>query len=308
MNGRLGNQMFRYAFARMLQLQSEEKEEPLIFDFSNIWKEKKKEEMPGWEDSLKEFCVVAYSYYEGKKSILMQETTIMQKLVLGIVKAGDRLVRKKGTLSRIRWRKRFFRWMNRQGIYQMFTGYDYPYVWVAGKKILCAPFECARFPESIRKELLQEFVPKHPVLAKNKELLERICTSESVCVSVRRGNYLAYPGLNVCTVEYFERAAEKMCSMVERPIFFVFSDDVEWIRRNLCFPGETYYEEGADPAWEKLRLMYSCRHFIISNSTFSWWAQFLGQFPDKKVIAPDRWYNDEYVPPLYEDGWVTVEV
>ena len=87
MNGRLGNQMFRYAFARMIQLQGGG-EEPLCFDFSNILEEKKKEEMPGWEDSLRHFQVVPYEYYEKEGKLLWNETSLYEKAVLGVILTG----------------------------------------------------------------------------------------------------------------------------------------------------------------------------------------------------------------------------
>ena len=308
MNGRMGNQLFRYAFARMLQIAGGDPEEKLIFDFSNIEMERKKGEMPGWEDSLKDLHTAPYGYYGKKGGILMQETTFPEKAVLGFIKASDRLVGGGSTAKRLKWRRKFLPWMNRHGIYQMFTGYDYRWRYVPGRKLLAAPFECARYPEAIREVLLKEFTPIHDTPEKNLDLMRIITGTESVCVSVRRGNFLMYPKHNVCGADYFERAAQKMCSLVDHPVFIVFSDDVPWTKENLKLPGEVYYESGDDPAWEKLRLMYSCRHFIIANSTFSWWAQFLGTALDKKVIAPSIWYNDDYQPPLFERGWIRLEV
>ncbi|MDO5422583.1 MAG: alpha-1,2-fucosyltransferase [Eubacteriales bacterium] len=309
MNGRLGNQMFRYAFARRLQLESPDGKEPLAFDFSNIYAEKKKDEMPGWEDSLRHFQVVPYEEYKKEGKLIWNETNPGEKAVLALAMAGDRLVRKKGTNARLSWRKHFFKWQNAHGIYQIFVGYDYPFQWVKKEnKIVAGPFECARYCEEIRDVLVREFTPKYPVLEKNQAFFEKIRTTNSVCITIRRGNYLQYKALDVCTVDYFRRAVEKMRELVKDPVFFVFSDEIGWAKENLPIDGEVYYETGDDPVWEKLRLMYSCKHFIISNSTFSWWAQFLGQAPEKEVIAPKPWFHGEYQPPLYEKGWHVLEV
>lgn len=308
MSGRLGNQMFRYAFSRWLQIKGEEPAEALVLDFSNIEKERAKQEMEGWEDSLSHFQVAPYQYYPLGKNLLWEQIGWYEKIVLGFIMAGDRLVGRKGTISRLRWRKKFLPWLNKQGLYLLFTGYDYPFSWVKGDKILQGTFECARYCEEIRDTLLEEFVPRYPVREKNKELMEKILNTNSVCITVRRGNYQLYSMLDVCTAQYFERAAERIKKLVKDPVFFVFSDEVDWVKENVKIDGEVYYETGDDPVWEKLRLMYSCRHFIIANSTFSWWAQFLGKAEDKVVIAPSRWFNGEYQPPLYEKDWYLEEV
>ena len=133
-----------------------------------------------------------------------------------------------------------------------------------------------------------------------------------VCVSVRRGDYFseAYVGSRgICRVSYFRRAMEKLSQMVTSKItYFIFSDDPAWCRQNLDIPGKAIFEEeNALSIADKLTCMSICRHFIISNSTFSWWAQFLGTANDKIVIAPHKWSangDSNYVQKL--SNWTLV--
>ncbi len=306
MSGRLGNQMFRYAFARWL-MEQQKRQEPLFLDFSNIDRERKKNEMPGWEDSLRHFQVLPYERYRGAEKPSTALVTARERMILSSIRAAEYPLKKAGTNARLACHKKALPWLNRHGLYLLFVGYDYPFTAAPGmRKIVSGPFECARYPEEIRDILLREFVPKYPLQEESREMMDLITTTNSVCITVRRGNYLQYAALDVCSPSYFERAARRMAQMVDHPVFFVFSDDVEWCR-SLDLPGEVYYESGNDPVWEKLRLMSACRHFIISNSTFSWWAQFLGRAQDKKVIAPGRWFNGEYQPPLREHGWYLMD-
>ena len=113
---------------------------------------------------------------------------------------------------------------------------------------------------------------------------------------------------NVCSKKYFYDGIKYMQKKLEQPVFIIFSDDVIWCKRNLELPDNTYFEDGTDPIWEKLRLMYSCKNFIISNSTFSWWAQYLSRNDNKIVVAPSRWRNFEMPNDIYEDNWIKINV
>lgn len=162
------------------------------------------------------------------------------------------------------------------------------------RKILCDVFgEHYKYFDDIRDIILQELTPVHDVLPHNISLLNDICSSGSVCVSIRRGDFLSpkyKKSFNVCSEEYFVKAMNALHDEIPECKFFIFSDDVDDVKRNFHFPFDVTYERGGDPVWEKLRLMYSCKHFIISNSTFSWWAQYLGRNENKIVYAPDPWH------------------
>ena len=164
----------------------------------------------------------------------------------------------------------------------------------------------------MRPVLLQEFTPKQPPLARNAQLYDVISQPNTVCVSVRRGDFLSHEyksNFYVCTPDYYQRAILSICKQIDNPIFIFFSDDIDWVRNNMRVDGyPCYYERGDDPLWEKLRLMYSCHHFIIPNSTFAWWAQYLGQRRGKIVICPDRWFaNPEWHSNLINDDFQFVK-
>jgi hypothetical protein len=148
--------------------------------------------------------------------------------------------------------------------------------------------------ELIRKE----FTLKASMLRENAELAFQITASESVCVHVRRTDVLdegdpkGFVGL-----EYYETAIEYMASRLQSPCFYIFSDDIAWCSKNLDIRHRHYFVEHEagrlQSDAEDLMLMSRCRHFIIANSTFSWWAAWLGTSAQELVIAPQRWFKCE---------------
>jgi len=92
----------------------------------------------------------------------------------------------------------------------------------------------------------------------------------------------------------------------------VFSDDIEWVKRNYTFlPKATKYViHNEDPSdCIDISLMRKCRHNIIANSTFSWWGAFLGEQKNKIVIAPRNWYNnkpDFILRDLIPSEWILI--
>lgn len=139
-----------------------------------------------------------------------------------------------------------------------------------------------------------EFRVKDEVMEANRDLMKRIQESNSVCIHIRRTDFLSnsnklYNCKNnyyICGMRFLEKGKTELT-------YFVFSDDIEEVKKKFSFGDrKVVYVEQHNPDYEELRLMYNCKHFIIANSTFSWWAAVLSRRTDKSVIAPKVWYTD----------------
>ncbi len=118
-----------------------------------------------------------------------------------------------------------------------------------------------------------------------------------VAVHVRRGDYLkdarsaAYFG--VLDTGYYNAARAALEARVNAPTYFLFSDEIGRAADELRgWPGLRPVTGFTGP--EDLHLMSLCRHFIIANSTFSWWGAWLGTARDKLVAGPRRWFGPGY--------------
>ena len=135
--------------------------------------------------------------------------------------------------------------------------------------------------------------------------------SESVSVHIRRGDYLKKDLRpiygDICTVDYYHRALEYVHNKIENPKIFMFSDDMQWVKDNLLEPGMILVNEMSE--WDGMTDMYlmtQCRHHIIANSSFSWWGAWLGDNPDKIVVAPVRWFNNHSQTDMICKEWVKI--
>lgn len=118
----------------------------------------------------------------------------------------------------------------------------------------------------------------------------------AVAIHVRRGDYANDPVARsthlVCDASWYRRAWQRLRQDVGDCRALVFSDDPEWARKHLALDGDIKFITGdpGRPAWIDLARMSKCQHFVISNSTYSWWAAYLSASPRKKVIAPRYWF------------------
>lgn len=184
---------------------------------------------------------------------------------------------------------------------------------ITGNITMSGYFQNENYFKDIVKVLRNDFTFKNPLIDNNLKVSDKIASSQSVAIHIRRGDYLSQNSQsNFITLDkaYYENAIRFIISQIKNPEFFVFSEDFEWIKENLNF--ENYPVTFID--WNKgknsyidMQLMSLCKHNIIANSSFSWWAAWLNINQDKIVIAPDRWFQDEQKNKLlddfYPEGW-----
>jgi hypothetical protein len=119
-----------------------------------------------------------------------------------------------------------------------------------------------------------------------KNKYDDILNKKTCSVHVRRGDYLNLPNHHpVCSLDYYNKTIE----MMDVDLFLVFSDDIEWCRKN--FIGDKFIFIDENPDYIDIWLMSLCDNNIIANSSFSWWGAWLNQNENKTVIAPKQWFG-----------------
>ncbi|MBQ8250779.1 MAG: alpha-1,2-fucosyltransferase [Alphaproteobacteria bacterium] len=161
-------------------------------------------------------------------------------------------------------------------------------------------FQNEAFFKEYREDILNEFKLKKELNSVNKNLAKKMNETNSVAVHIRRGDYLRHFKNDVLSNHYYLLAMDYIASKVDNPFFYIFSDDVKWVKNNLKVKYNHMVVENnrrGDAVFD-MYLMSLCKHNIIANSTFSWWGAWLNQNKDKIVIAPRVWLSRKKA---YED-------
>lgn len=163
--------------------------------------------------------------------------------------------------------------------------------------------------ESIR----QDFKFKLPIESKNIELAKQIKQVNAVSLHVRRGDYASNPKNiamhGLCSIEYYQAAIRHVAKQIKNPHFFVFSDDISWVKNNLRidFPHQYIDHNHGAESYNDMRLMSLCKHNIIANSSFSWWGAWLNSNVEKIVIAPKQWFAHSIdTADLIPNSWLVI--
>jgi hypothetical protein len=170
-------------------------------------------------------------------------------------------------------------------------------------------FQSEKYFIDYKKEIREYFTLKQDLVEKLKEKFKNIL-SNSCSLHIRRGDYLNLQEFHpVLDLEYYNSAIKKIYNSDTKNInFLIFSDDLDWCKNNIKIESKTLNFIKQNDEILDLFLMSFCENNIIANSSFSWWGAWLNENENKKIVAPKKWFGDNYIQnntkDLYCDKWI----
>jgi hypothetical protein len=185
----------------------------------------------------------------------------------------------------------------------------------SSKCFLSGYWQSPLYFKSVECLIRQEFTFPTKLSKENSIILKMIKNFNSISLHVRRTDYVNnvnHEIHGVCSIEYYMKAISIICANVNYPFFFIFSDDIKWVKQNLKINSKCVFVSGntGSNSYIDMQLMSFCKHNIIANSSFSWWGAWLNSNFNKIVIAPQKWFNDENInsqtSDLIPDTWIRI--
>jgi glycosyl transferase family 11 len=268
LTGGLGNQMFQYAAGRALadRLGAE-----LLLDTRAF----------GHALALRAYTRRAYALLPFKLRARLATTADLKNWPLWVVDIGVRL--------------RFVRPLFRRWHFESGITYDPNILKLCEPVCLVGYWQSERYFIDIADSIRIDFALAQLLVGDNARLLELARSGSSVGLHVRRGDFVSLNNTaqmhGVCSIDYYRRAISFVRKRCPECHFLVFSDDPDWARAELPLDSSAVFVTGnAARPEQDLALMSACKHHIIANSSFSWWAGWLGCSPGQIVVAPSPWY------------------
>ena len=177
---------------------------------------------------------------------------------------------------------------------------------------LCGYWQSEKYFKDVRNTILKEFSFPLETRERFEDLCKQMQEENSISIHIRRSDYLTEQNAkvygNICTEIYYENAIAYMDRQIKNPHYYVFTDDLEWTRG--YFKGDQYTivdENRGKDSYADIYLMSQCKHNIIANSSFSWWGAWLNENPDKKVLAPKKWFHNHEKDEIVCEDWIRIE-
>jgi len=285
LQGGLGNQLFQYAAGRSL---AQKHETSLKFDVS--WYNNYANSVTPRRLGLDLFSVAAD---------IAADSEVEKFRKLGV----PRLIEK---IKPYKWKKH---------VQEKHFHFDSRVLSLPNNVYLEGHWQSEKYFQKNRDIIDREVTLKKPIEAAYGQLIHAMKQTDSVSVHIRRGDYVSHAKAKqvhgICSPVYYAKAIEIIKTKINTPAFFVFSDDIPWVKANIKIPFDivTFVSERKDiKDYEELVLMSKCKHNIIANSSFSWWGAWLNRNPDKIVIAPERWFADSSfnTKDLLPESWMKI--
>lgn len=181
-------------------------------------------------------------------------------------------------------------------------------------------WQTEKYFADLKDELRARFVPRQALPSFHQEMEEKILAAgdRSIFLTVRRTDYVGNNFHGLLPMEYYLAALEVIKRKIPKPVVFVFSDEPQWCAQHFALPCESYIAGNYDRTVPghlgredaELRLMSQCSHAIMANSSYSWWAAWLG--PDNRdgiIVAPKNWFgpaSHEDIRDIVPDRWIKI--
>lgn len=296
LRGRLGNQLFMYAAARKLQI--ERNNDEIIIDDADVIESK-------WENLLTRYdlpnvrYIHVHDYITNKRWRYQKHCmTIFQNIIF-----------KKKYMDKYRLEKKFSKLFQHFGYYECENGY-LPCLIESNRDILMdGYFQSEKYFSGIERIIKNELNCCCSGYVSCNEIINKMKNHTVICLSMNIQNGLDNNIYSVCSSTYWNRAISYALSIANNPIILLCSDNVDLARKYLPKDKCQIVEQPQNvPANILLSLMSLADYYIIGNTTYAWWAQYLCEKTNKVVVAPSRWMNVEMPIDIYQEGWKLITV
>lgn len=283
--GGLGNQMFQYAAAKAVAVRSGAE---LVLDLSWFATDSRR------QYALGSLCVSARTF--GAIPADGAVMRFLRRIAYRLAKRSDEC------------------WQGHPVFHEKHFYFDPAVLDVRAPICLDGYFQSEKYFLDCRDLVACEFTVATLPGSLTQAVLEQMAVHDAICVHIRRGDYVASASTNafhgVCSLDYYHQGLRIVSEGLLNPHCYVFSDDPEWVRAHFTatLPMSVVDIHGPDKAHEDLRLMAACKHFVIANSSLSWWGAWLGSYPGKRVVAPKQWFQSSVqdARDLIPSDWVRV--
>ncbi len=287
--GGLGNQLFQYVFLRRLEL---------------VYNEKAKADFSYYRNIENDNVRIPRILRLNTNINLANEEDIRNILMFKLKDNPKKIKYKIKVFIEKSFNQKYYFEKNRNYInidkilkYEYFDGY----------------WQSWRYLIGIEEELKQEIKLKN-ISDSFQSMMNGLSAQNSVFIGIRRGDYLSNKKMikryGVFNLNYYLKGIEIIKRKIKNPTFYVFSNDIEWVKDNMRFheklDDKVIYNDSFQNLSdeEELFLMAACKHAIIPNSTYYWWAAWLINNKDKIIIAPKKWFADDTPIDIIPESWI----
>ena len=291
LKGGLGNQMFQYAFAKLIEKRTGD---VVKLDYSSF-------------DSLENDSIRVPRLKKFNISLNPASQEELDDMLL---------LRHKGNSLGLPYKVGVYieKTLNRHYAFEPNRAYINPDL-ISDKWYFDGYWQSYKYTDEIWDTLIQEFTPNYDLNEKTILLAEKMKSENSVFVGVRKGDYAEtsydFKHFGIIGASYYEKCLNFIDGQIGNPLYYVFTNDINWCKKNIDWGKRTvFYREPENQVsdFEELILMSSCNNAIIANSTFHWWGAQLISSRNKIICCPSKWFYDGKPIEIIPKNWKRFDI